>query len=981
VWRKPGILGIFPGSAGYAGWLHAQTDIMADEKTKAASAQVTSSGFDGAKTISGQFASPASALQPGTLLGGRYEILELLGEGGMGAVYKARDTAVDRVIALKLIRPDLAGNPAILQRFKQELVLSRQVTHRNVVRIYDLGEADGLQFITMEYVEGQDLRSMLRKQGKFPAAEAIAITEQIIAGLQATHAEGVIHRDLKPGNIMRDPQGRIVVMDFGLARTEGGDGMTQTGMMVGTMEYMSPEQAQAQPVDLRSDLYTVGLIFYELLSGNTPFKADSALASLLKRTQERATPVSDVERSVPRPLSAIVAKCLERDPAERYQNAQQILDDLASFQGRAPSGSSITAVAAKPKPTLLIGVAAVVVVVLAGMLGWFFTRGHPTVSAPHAPVSVLVADFDNKTSDAVFDGTLEPAFGLALEGASFISSYSRGQAHKIAAQLKPGTTTLDEASARLIAVREGINVIITGSIVPEGGGYKLQSRAEDAVTGKVISSQEADVANKDAVLRAVGGLAAEVRNSLGDKTPESVQKVQAETFTSSSLPAAHEYALAQDLQWAGNWSDAEQHYKKAIELDPNMGRAYAGLAAISINTGRRSDAEKYYKQAMALVGRMSDREKFRTRGGYYLTVREPQKAIEEYSALVRQYPADASAYGNLALAYFYMRDMQKAVQEGRHSVGVSPKNLLQRDNLALYAIYAGDFATGDKEAKTVLEQNPSFTHAYIALAMAQMGMGQAPDAEQTYHKLEALNARGASIAALGLADIALFRGRADDAIPLLEKGIAADLANKDNDGAAGKYIVLAQAQLLAGHAAPAQAAAEKAIALSKDETVLYSAGEVYLDAGQAAKAAQLATQLSARIEPEPQMYGKLLEAESAIKRKDARQAVPPLQAAQKIYDTWLGHYDLGRAYLDAGMFTEADSEFELCLRRKGEASAVFLDDVPTFRMIPPLYYYLGRTQEGLKSPAAAESYKTFISYQEKGVGPLLSDARRRVNSH
>ncbi len=205
----------------------------------------------------------------------------------------------------------------------------------------------------------------------------------------------------------------------------------------------------------------------------------------------------------------------------------------------------------------------------------------------------------------------------------------------------------------------------------------------------------------------MGGLAAEVRNSLGDRTPESVQKVQAETFTSGSLPAAHEYALAQDLQWAGSWAEAAQHYQKAIELDPNMGRAYAGLAVVSINTGRRNDAEKYYQSAMALVGRMSDREKYRTRGGYYLTVREPQKAIEEYSALVKQYPADTSAYGNLALAYFYSRDMQKAVLEGRHSVEVSPKNLLQRYNLALYAVYAGDFPTGEKEARTVLEQNPS----------------------------------------------------------------------------------------------------------------------------------------------------------------------------------------------------------------------------------------------------------------------------------
>jgi tetratricopeptide (TPR) repeat protein len=628
-----------------------------------------------------------------------------------------------------------------------------------------------------------------------------------------------------------------------------------------------------------------------------------------------------------------------------------------------------------------LSAAAALVLVLAAAVGWFFIRGRTSTPAAHAPVLLLVADFDNKTSDGVFDGTLEPAFGLALEGASFISSYNRGQAHKLAAQLKPGTTALDEAAARLIAVREGISVIITGSIVAEGGGYKLRSKAEDGVTGQVITSQEAQVQNKDAVLKAVGGLAAKIRQALGDTTPESVQRIQAETFTSSSLEAAHEYALAQDLQWAGNWVEAAQHYQKALKFDPNMGRAYAGLAAVSINTGRRSEAEKYYQEAMARVGRMSDREKYRTRGGYYLTVREPQQAIEEYSALVKQYPGDASGYGNLALAYFYMRDMPKAMQEGRHSVEVSPKNLLQRDNLALYAVYAGDFATGAREAQSVIDQNPSFTLAYNSLAMAQMGSGQLAEAEQTYEKLAGLNPQGASMASIGRADIALFQGRAQDAIPLLEKGIAADLANKDNDGAAVKYVVLAQAHLLAGQAAPAQAAADKALALVKDESVLYSAGQVYLETGQLGKASQLAAQLSSRLEPEPQIYGKLLEGEASLKRKDARQAIPPFQAAQKISDTWLGHYDLGRAYLEAGLFTEADSEFELCLRRKGEASAVFLDDVPTFRMVPPLYYYLGRAQEGLKSPVAADSYKTFVSLQEKGGGPLLSDAQRRLNSH
>src|SRR5437588_2116315 len=275
-------------------------------------------------------------LQPGTIIGNRSRLLQILGEGGMGAVYKARDIELDRVIALKVIRPELASNPEILQRFKQELILARQVTDRNVIRIFDLGEADGIKYITMEYLEGETLYQILRRHGKVPVQEAVDIMRQTLSGLQAAHREGVIHRDLKPGNIMRDASGRIVVMDFGLARSLEGDGMTRTGTMMGTMEYMSPEQAQAKELDARSDLFTVGLICYELLTGKMPYHADSAVASLLKRMQERAAPPSDWDRTIPQPISELVSKCLERDPAERWQSAQEIIDRIDEIEGKRP---------------------------------------------------------------------------------------------------------------------------------------------------------------------------------------------------------------------------------------------------------------------------------------------------------------------------------------------------------------------------------------------------------------------------------------------------------------------------------------------------------------------------------------------------------------------------------------------------------------------------------------------------------------------
>ena len=351
----------------------------------------------------------APMLQTGDVLGGRYEILQMLGEGGMGAVYKARDRELDRFVALKLIRPELAANPSILARFKQELLLSREVTHRNVIRIYDLGDADGVKFITMEFVEGQDLRSLIQENKKFPPEEAVELMQQVCRALEAAHTLGIIHRDLKPQNIMRDQTGRILVMDFGLARMVEGDGMTQTGALVGTMEYMSPEQAMGKNLDQRSDLYSMGLILYELLTGKMPFKAESAVASLLKRNQEQAAPVSDHDQTIPRALSNIVAKCLERDPALRYQTATEFLQDLEIWQGKSAAATLRFPTSEKPWGQTIPwhwigGTAAVLALAITGFLlrAELFKPGKKATATGPA-VSLAILPFRNASGDPSFD--------------------------------------------------------------------------------------------------------------------------------------------------------------------------------------------------------------------------------------------------------------------------------------------------------------------------------------------------------------------------------------------------------------------------------------------------------------------------------------------------------------------------------------------------------------------------------------------------
>jgi serine/threonine protein kinase/tetratricopeptide (TPR) repeat protein len=920
-------------------------------------------------------------LSPGTSIGARYEIIRLLGQGGMGAVYQANDKELDRQVAIKVIRADMASNPEILRRFKQELILARQITHKNVIRIFDLGQAEGIKFITMEYIEGENLQGVLRRRKKLEPAEAANILAQVCRALEAAHNEGVIHRDLKPQNIMLDKSGRAYVMDFGIARSMLGVGMTQTGALIGTPDYMSPEQAKGQTLDARSDLFSLGIIFYEMLSGIVPFDADSVMGKLWKRTNEPARPLDELDKSVPKPLSDIVRKCLEIDPKKRYANAGELLHQIEMWQGPA-AGTRVVTLPVSVLPSSAKWLAAGLgIIVLAGILYSRF-RINPQPSAPHPPVTLLIADFDNKTGDSVFDGTLEPMLGIALEGAPFISSLNRGQAKKDAARLQPGAARLDASLAQLVARSEGVNAVVTGSITQAGSGYKVSVSALDPASGKPIVTEEKSAANKQDVLAAAGKLAESIRKGLGDTTPESAQQAAAETFSAGSLEAAHAYAVGQDFQLAAKWDDALQAYAKAVELDPNLGRAYSGTAAIYAALGKREEAKKYYGLAMSHIDRMTDREKYRTRSGYYLLMRDQSKAMEELTALVTQYPADTAGHANLALAYFLGRDMKKALEEQKRALVVSPHSVLQRNNYSMYALYDGDFDTALKEAQSILQENPKFDQALRTSALAELGLGHNAESQAYYEKLQDVSPYGASIAATGLADVAQYEGKLSDAVGILEKAIANDLTSKDAESAADRTATLALVQLTLGKTQEALASASKASANSKDPGVIYRAAQVYIAAGQDAKALQLVAPLSQRLQTEPQVYAKLIAGEAQLKKGNARDALNAFQEAQKLADTWLGHFDMGRAYLDAGAFTEASSEFDICVKRRGEATSVFLDDVPSYHLLPPVYFYQGRAREGLNSPGAAESYKTFLSIKEKGAGdPLVADAQRRIASH
>lgn len=916
-------------------------------------------------------------LADGGVLADRYEILKLLGEGGMGAVYKARDRELDRLVAIKVIRPELAGHPSILQRFKQEIVLARKITHRNVIRIYDLGVATGMRFITMEFVEGRDLSSLIEERQKYSPEEAVQILRQVCAALEAAHLEGVVHRDLKPQNIMIEGTGRVCVMDFGLARSLDAGGLTQAGSIMGTPTYMSPEQARGVPADARSDLFSLGIIAYQLLTGTVPFKGDTTLSSMLLRTQGPPRPPIEIEPTVPPALNDVVMKALEIEPDARYQTATLLSRDLQDWQEGTLARKVVSPRVTKTPGSgdkKWLGMALAGVLLLAtGIIGVMRYQGGTRSTAPVAPMTVIIADFNNHTGDPVFSGTLESTLKLALEGASFVSAYDRTRIRELG--VPPVSGALDRVKAQSLAASQGLNVVVTGSLDRRGSEYQLALKAIQTVTGKVIADIEETARSKDQVLFAVTKLGTSVRKAMGDSTSESAQRLSMETLSATSLEAVHEYAEGLDTLSAGKFADAQGHLLRAVDLDPNFGMAYTIMASAARNQGRFQNAEQYMKEALKRIDRMTERERYRTRAYTYLLTGDHKKCVEEYSALLERYPADTGAYTNIAVCLVHLHNVSKALEHARRAVAILPKRAIYHANLAMNLAYAGNFTEASKEAAETVKLG--YPTGYLIQAFSSLGQERPDQAAVDYRNLEKSLP---SDAAAGLADLAIYQGRYSEAVAILEKGLVADTSGPapDKDAAATKSWMLAYVHLQSGQKTAALTAAKRALEFNKALQTKLVAGQIFAELGDDRQAAALASGLSAEPQIEPQAYAKLILGEIALKKKDGAAAIQRFNEANNLLDTWLGRFGLGRAYLLAGRFLEADSEFDRCIKRRGEALALFLD-LSTYGYYPPVYYYQGRAREGMKTAGFADSYRKYLDIRGKAAeDALVVDARRRA---
>ncbi len=943
-------------------------------------------------------------LEVGQKFGARYIIIKQLGVGGMGAVYQAWDGELGVAVALKVIRPEVTRDPVVAQdierRFKQELLLARQVTHKNVVRIHDLGEIDGIKYITMPYIEGHDLATVLRNE-RLTVPKVMGVARQVAAGLQAAHEAGVVHRDLKPANVMMEGE-HAIIMDFGIARStsRGGPAPSQpaatagpaagapalddadaemtriaetvVGEVIGTIEYMAPEQARGEHVDQRADVYAFGLIIYDLLSGRRRSEhAVSAVGELQKRLAQPPPSIRTVLPDVPLPLDQLITKCTEPDAANRYQTTAEL---VAAIE-RLDDNGKLRPIKRVVRLPYAIAAAALLVTTSVGV--WWYQRQF-IPPAVHDPVSIVLADFQNNTGDPALDRTLEPVMKAALEGASFISVYDRAG---IRSRLGvPPPEKLDERAAQELAVRQGVGVVLAGMVSQESRGYQLSVKAIRVSTGEVIASSEQRARSKDQILSVASDLASEVRTALGDDTSDETRRFAMGTWTASSLEVVRDFALAAEALSNGRAEEAQKGFSKAVERDPNFGPGFFGLAAVSMGLGRQQDAEKYTDEAVRHLDRMSERERFAARAFFYLVRGDYQACTKEYADLLARYAQDSVAHNNLALCYLQLRDVPKAVAHMREVVTILPKRSLYRGNLSMYAAYGSDFQTAEQEGKVALEMKNRA--GWLRLAFANLGLGQLPQTVEAYQQLAKVDALGLSQSASGLGDLAAFEGRFADAIQILEKGASVDVQAKESERAADKFLALANVHLARKQPRPAATAAERALMLHpKAVKIRFMAARVFIEANQIPKAQALMAELAKERLAEPRAYAKILEGEMLLRKEELGPAIDAFTAANGLLDTWIGRYDLGRAYLQANEFALADSEFDRCLKRRGEALALFFDQDPSYSFLPPVYYYQGRAREGLKTAAYADSYRTYLNIRGKSSEDSLApDARRRAGS-
>jgi tetratricopeptide (TPR) repeat protein/tRNA A-37 threonylcarbamoyl transferase component Bud32 len=623
--------------------------------TQTPTAPLTGGPRTGSHALSG-------VLQSGPF-GPRYHIIKLLGAGGMGAVYHAWDEELGVAVALKIIRPEHLADPTaaaeLERRFKRELVLARQITHRNVVRIHDLGDVEGTKYLTMPFIHGPDLASILKREGRIALPRALRLAKQMLEGLTAAHQAGVVHRDLKPANVMIDAEETAYIMDFGIARSATTTGATAAGAVIGTLAYMAPEQARGEVVDQRADIYSFGLILRDMLVGlRSAAMGDSAVSELMTR-MTAAPSVKAVDATISDDLERIVKRCLEPDLAQRYPNAASVLQDLASLDdnGRA-AVTTATPVAPKRRRAPLVLAAAAVLALIASAGGWWLwvRPPQPAPAAAVEAVTLAVLPFRNASGDPTLDAlgsSIAEILRAELGESTYVHTASSGRVRQTLHDLRvTDGDVLNDTMLRRLSEYTNSQAVIWGQILKIGNQIQIVASMQDIRRGGSPHTLNAVATNEAALLETIGQLANQVRERVAQSLDVEMDlRATSLKPSTASFTALHEYNVGLELTRVGNHTDAVKHFTIATQEDPDFGLAHARLAQSYSALGYDEDAERSARRAAGLAERASPYERHLIEATHARILNDTAKAAAALEAVAKVSPNDTDVLFELGTLY------------------------------------------------------------------------------------------------------------------------------------------------------------------------------------------------------------------------------------------------------------------------------------------------------------------------------------------
>lgn len=728
---------------------HCQSDIGDDSKfCKECGTNISSDG-ERQPSFTKTLETPVEVLTRGSLFADRYEIIEELGRGGMGAVYRVEDTKAKEEIALKLIKPEIAADKKTIERFRQELTTARKIRHKNICGMYDLNEDKGTYYITMEYVSGEDLKSFLKRSGHLTVSKAVSIAKQVCDGLSEAHGLGIVHRDLKPGNIMIDKQGSVRIMDFGIARTLNAKGITGNGVMIGTPEYMSPEQAEAKDIDYRSDIYSVGVILYEMVTGRQPFEGDTPLSIAMKHKGERPDDPKKYNAQIPDDLNRLILRCLEKDEQARYQTAEKLMADLISIENATPTterdftkkktltSKEITVTFAAKK--LLIPAILIVALVLIGLFFWHPWTQQQGPSGPSDKPSVAVLYFENNSGNAEYDNWRDALSTMLITDLQQSKYIEVAGVERIYGALdKFGLLDAEKYSTddiKKVAAEVGASHVVFGSYVTPGNKFIIHASLLDASNPEVVVPLKIEGIGEEGITDSVDYLTREIKMGLNfsqgkiaDDIDESIGKI-----TTNSPEAYRFYLDSMKLFNEGKPRQSLEALEKAIALDPEFAIAYRYAAAYSSVLGNSEKMMEYAGKAFELSkgDRVSERERLNIQGMYYEygagpstsgTKESRAEAFRLYRKLVDLYPLDFLGNDRLGGLYEAQGNWEEAVKHYRINVQNNVSSFVPYYNCGVMLRSLGEY---DESIEVFEKYIANFSdNVYLRRAIAETLLAQ-----------------------------------------------------------------------------------------------------------------------------------------------------------------------------------------------------------------------------------------------------------------